>query len=75
MKIGIDISQIAYQNTGVANHVKNLVEHLGTVDTENKYVLFYSSLRKDLPPFVKTSNMAIKQFKFPFSGISYIFSQ
>ncbi len=49
MRIGIDISQIAYQGTGVANFVMQLVEHLIQEDTENDYVLFYSSLRRELP--------------------------
>jgi len=46
MKIGIDISQMAYERTGVANFTKNLVENLLKIDRENEYVLFYSSLRK-----------------------------
>lgn len=47
MRIGIDISQLAYTNTGVANYTKNLVENLIALDKENEYVLFYSSLRRN----------------------------
>ena len=47
MKIGIDISQLAYPETGVANYLENLVENLVQVDSENEYILFYSSLRKN----------------------------
>ena len=43
MKIGIDISQIAYEGTGVGNFVENLVKQLITVDRKNEYVLFFSS--------------------------------
>lgn len=46
MKIGIDISQIVHEGTGVANYTKELVRHLLTIDQENDYVLFGLSLRK-----------------------------
>ncbi len=54
MKIGIDISQTAYENTGVGNYVKTLTEHLIKVDEKNEYILFFSSLRRKLPSFAKT---------------------
>jgi hypothetical protein len=46
MRIGIDISQIAFEGTGVANYVRNLVKTLVETDKENSYVLFGASLRK-----------------------------
>lgn len=46
MRIGIDISQIAHEGTGVANYVRNLVKTLVETDKENTYVLFGASLRK-----------------------------
>lgn len=46
MKIGIDISQMAYGNTGVANYLKNLVDYLLKIDKTNEYILFASSLRR-----------------------------
>lgn len=46
MRIGIDISQIAHEGTGVATYVRRMVEILLSVDTKNKYVLFGASLRK-----------------------------
>lgn len=46
MKIGIDISQLAYPNTGVANYLSQLVDHLVKIDDSNEYILFYSSLRR-----------------------------
>lgn len=46
MRIGIDISQIVHEGTGVARYVKGLVEALLKEDTTNEYVLFGSSLRK-----------------------------
>lgn len=48
MKIGIDISQTAYQATGVANYTQKLVTQLLRLDRKDRYVLFYSSLRRPL---------------------------
>lgn len=70
MKIGIDISQMAYEKTGVANYLKNLVENLLEIDKENEYVLFFSSLRnsvKSLKFKVQSYNSKVKirEFKLP----------
>lgn len=51
MKIGIDISQIAYAGTGVAVYTQNLIDNLKIVDKKNSYVYFGSSLRRPLPGF------------------------
>lgn len=68
MKIGIDISQLAYEGTGVANFMQQLVENLMKEDKKNTYVLFYSSLRKEFPTSnfkLPNSNVQIKKFKLP----------
>ncbi len=67
MKIGIDISQLAYERTGVANYLKDLVMQLVKEDKENEYILFFSSLRKSFQFSVLNlpSNVTVKQFKFP----------
>lgn len=72
MKIGIDISQLAYERTGVANYLGSLVSHLIEVDKENEYILFFSSLRKDvritdfgLGITSKYPNVQVRQFKIP----------
>ncbi len=69
MKIGIDVSQMAYHNTGVANYLKSLVEHLLELDSENEYVLFFSSMRKKLDNnFINgltSSRVSTKTYKFP----------
>ena len=79
MKIGIDVSQLAYENTGVANFLSELVDNLIKHDSKNQYVLFYSSLRKNFKfsifPSIPSSgprgnfqskpNVTIKQFKIP----------
>lgn len=49
MKIGIDISQVAYPGTGVARYVTMLVNALLKYDVNNEYIFFYSSLRQPFP--------------------------
>lgn len=46
MRIGIDISQIAHEKTGVAQYVRRLVSAIISADTKNEYILFGASLRK-----------------------------
>lgn len=66
MRIGIDISQLAYEKTGVANYLEKFVQGLFEVDTHNEYVLFFSSLRKVFPiSNFQFPNVKIKRFKFP----------
>jgi len=43
MKIGIDITSLAYRGFGVTNYTYNLVKELLTIDKTNDYHLFYSS--------------------------------
>ncbi len=69
MKIGIDISQLAYKNTGVANYLENLVFTMLEKDDKNEYVLFFSSLRgkleQELVKELTSSRVKLKSFKFP----------
>ena len=46
MRIGIDISQIVYEGTGVGIYVRRMVETLLKTDAKNDYVLFGASFRK-----------------------------
>lgn len=46
MKIAIDISQIAYERTGVAGYTRELVSNLLRKDKINNYLLFAYSFRK-----------------------------
>ena len=83
MKIGIDISQIAYQGTGVAEYTEKLVENLQRIDKENEYVLFFSSLKRKFPTNFKflnkfqipNSRFQIKTFKFPLSLLDFIWNR
>lgn len=80
MRIGIDISQTAFEGTGVANYMYNVVQQLLMQDTKNEYVLFYSSLRR---PFQKSkfksgnykAKFKIKQFPFPPSALDFLWNR
>ena len=70
MKIGIDVSQVAYEGTGVAEYLKQLVEKLLKIDAKNEYILFFSSMRKNIKYQISnlkftSQNFKIKSFKFP----------
>lgn len=74
MRIGIDVSQIAFENTGVSNYISNLVRNLVKVDNKNDYILFFSSMRRKFSRgagsrFARQisdyQNVKIKKFKFP----------
>lgn len=80
MRIGIDISQLAFENTGVATFLKNLVEKLISEDRENEYFLFFSSLRRNFKfsilNFKSTpKNLKIKTFKLPPSLLDFIWNK
>ena len=79
MKIGIDISQLVYQRTGVANYLQRLIKALLAQDKENEYVFFFSSLRGKLEPqFIKEitgSRVEIKQFKFPPTALDILWNK
>src|SRR3989344_4289495 len=70
MKIGIDISQVAFEGTGVAEYAKSLVKGLLKLDKKNEYILFFSSLRRNFDPQMLNiknlpSNLKVRVFKFP----------
>lgn len=72
MRIGIDISQIAYEKTGVATYLENLVKALIAGDKKNEYVLFFSSLRRRLDKSfveelesVDSPRIKLKSYPFP----------
>lgn len=70
MKIGIDVSQVVYEGTGVAEYIKKLVDFLLKLDSQNEYVFFFSSMRRNFKFSIlnfqsKPKNLKIKTFKFP----------
>ncbi len=46
MRIGIDISQVAYEGTGVARYIKELIPRVITQAPEHDFILFAGSLRQ-----------------------------
>ncbi len=76
MKIGIDISQIAHEGTGVANYLKHLVSAMIEQDTVNEYILFYASLRKPFQQswFPKKKNVSVKAIKIPPSVLTKLWN-
>ena len=81
MKVGIDISQLAYEKTGVANYLSRLVESLITIDKENEYILFGSSLRQSIKyqvlsiKYKDKKNVIFKIFKFPPSLLDFLWNK
>lgn len=67
MKIGIDISQIIYQGTGVATYTRSLVDAIARVDKDNQYVLFGSSLRNKKALSEYAVNLPKNKFRCRFS--------
>lgn len=79
MKIGIDISQLAYEKTGVANYLGNLVSSLIKTDKDNEYVLFFSSMRRSFQfsafNFQSKPNVSIRRFKFPPTVLDFFWNK
>lgn len=69
MKIGIDVTMLVYQGSGVANYTYNLVKNLLQYDKENEYRLFYSSLRRPKNFYyleeLKKAGGKVYEFRFP----------
>lgn len=78
MKIGIDVSQLAYKEGGVANYLTALVRNLLEIDKKNEYIFFFSSLRMSLDwkIFNVQSNpkITIKTFKIPQTLLRFIWN-
>jgi len=79
MRIGIDVSQIVYEGTGVSQWITSLVEQLIKADSKNEYVLFFSSLRSNFQSsifnFQSNSNVQIKKFRFPPSLLDLLWNK
>lgn len=46
MKIGIDVSQVVYEGTGVGRYVRELIPLVIKLSPQNEFILFGSSLRQ-----------------------------
>lgn len=69
MKIGIDISQIAYKGSGIERFTTGLIKTILTYDKNNEWTFFFSSLRNQLDYDIKThiqnKGFQIKDYPFP----------
>jgi len=78
MRIGIDISQIVYLGTGVGRFTNSLVDSILKYDNKNKYVFFFSSLRKDidkkLEKEIKDKKHQIVKWKLPLTLLSFLWN-
>lgn len=52
MKLAIDISQIAFEGTGVARFTRGLIAAICANDTSNNWTFYYSSLKTQPPEVV-----------------------
>ena len=79
MRIGIDVSQTAYEGTGVSNFVMRLVRNLLTVDKDNEYVLFFSGMRRSLPTTllegIDHERIQVKTFRIPPSVLDVLWNR
>lgn len=78
MKIGVDISQLAYSGTGVGRFTASLVEAILEYDRKNHYLFFYSSLRRSFPEKlmtkIKQSGHELILWKIPPTLLSFFWN-
>ncbi|MBI4973817.1 glycosyltransferase family 4 protein [Candidatus Roizmanbacteria bacterium] len=78
MKIGIDISQIVYEGTGVGRFVNGLTEAVLHYDSGNEWTFFFSSLRQNLSPQlknnIKKSCHHLLEYKLPPTALSFLWN-
>lgn len=78
MIIGIDVSSVMY-GTGVGNYTLNLLTSLLKIDKTNQYKLFFSSLRKPLPPEIKKlkakPNVKIYHYRLPPLALDFLWNR
>ena len=69
MKVGFDISQLAYKG-GVVTYTKNLTEELSKI-SELEMIFFYSSMRRPYRGALKN----VKRFHLPSTALEIIFNK
>ena len=78
MKIGIDISQIAYRGAGVARFTEGLVKTICRYDKINKWTFVYYSLRlnlnQDLEEIIRKSGNRLIKLKVPQTFLSLVWN-
>lgn len=79
MTIGIDVSQLAFPNTGVANYLKNLTLQMFE-NQDYMFILFFSSLRGQIDPEFeeevrKKKNVSLKKFRLPQTALTVLWNR
>lgn len=78
MRIGIDISQIVYEGTGVGRFVHGLTNAILDFDTKNEWTFFFSSLRQNLNPqmksLIKKKSYNLLEYKLPPTALSFLWN-
>lgn len=76
MRIGIDISQVVYEGTGVSRFTKGLIEAILTYDKKNEWVFFYSGFRRkldeELKKRIQDKGYQIIEWKIPPTLLSFL---
>lgn len=78
MKVGIDISQLAHEGTGVEQYLGGLLQELLRQDKKNEYILFFSSLRGKLAQKYQElsgDNVKIEYFKYPQTFLDIVWNR
>ncbi len=78
MKIGIDISQIVYEGTGVARFTSGLIDSILDYDNDNHWTFFFSSLRQNLDPLleekIRNKKFSLIKWKIPPTILSLLWN-
>jgi len=79
VKLGIDISQIVYEGTGVARFTNGLVGAILQYDKENEWIFFFSGLRKHLDPYlenrIRKKGFKIIKWHIPPTVLSFFWNE
>ena len=78
MKIGLDISQMVYEGTGVSRFVHGLIQGILTHDNQNEWFFFFSSLRQRIDPKIKQligqKHHRLFEYKLPPTTLSFVWN-
>lgn len=78
MRVGIDISQIVYEGTGVSRFTKGLIDAILKYETSHEWVFFLSSLRKKpdskIVEAIKNKGYKLVQYPLPPSALSFFWN-
>lgn len=78
MTIGIDISQIVYQGTGVARFTQGLIEAICQNETHHQWLFYAFGLRqsipKDIPDTITKRGFPLIQFPYPPSFLGWLWN-